>query len=248
MRVAEKPATNQLLERLWEREETPKQRAITTYKDTYQRLPDGPYSVCLPWIEPTPELGGLTPSGLQTLPQQREVFTAMRTTLELYLRAEGVRSPGALREIPRPRPFHYCLTKFLHASSWSAQGGFDHHKVSGSIRHIREDTHWCISQQHTPADTFFVPPPNVSTEQVPASQGSPHIGHLQNVPRSYPGPSRAGLPPVPTPVGGRNHRGTPDEETYIQHLCICLPGHRGATASGQQPFRTIPRCRQDREE
>ena len=50
MRVVEKPATNQLLERLWEREEIPKQRAVTTYKDIYQHLLDGRYSVCLPRI------------------------------------------------------------------------------------------------------------------------------------------------------------------------------------------------------
>ena len=65
MRVAGKPATNQLLEHLWEREETPKQRAVTTYKDTYQRLPDGRYSVCLPRIEPTPELGDSRPLALK---------------------------------------------------------------------------------------------------------------------------------------------------------------------------------------
>ena len=188
------------------------------------------------------------PSGPQTLPQQREVFTAARITLELCLRVEGVRRPGTLRECPRPRPGHSCLTTFLHTSSWSGQGGFDHHEASGSLRRVCEDTHWRISQRHTPADTFSVPPPNIGTEQVPASQGSPHIGHLQDVPGSCPGPSRAELLPVPTPVGGRNHQGLPDEETYIRHLCISLLDHTGATVSGKRLLRTVPRSRQDCEE
>ena len=90
MRVAEKPATNQRLENLWEREETPKQLAVTTYKDTYQRLPDGRYSVCLPQIEPTPELGDSRPLALKCFLsnerslQQRGQLSSYASTLKEY--------------------------------------------------------------------------------------------------------------------------------------------------------------------
>ena len=66
MKVTEKPNDlNHILEKLWEREEPPKQRAVTLYQNTYHRQPDGRYSVCLPRLDPSPELGESRPLSLK---------------------------------------------------------------------------------------------------------------------------------------------------------------------------------------
>ena len=57
MRISEKPSTDALLDHLRQREEQPKLKAILNYLDTYQSLADGCYCVCLPRLDPAPELG-----------------------------------------------------------------------------------------------------------------------------------------------------------------------------------------------
>ena len=72
MKVTEKPNDlNHILEKLWEGEEPPKQRAVTLYQDTYHKLPDGRYSVCLPRLNPSPELG-----------ESRQLFLSNKLSLQ----------------------------------------------------------------------------------------------------------------------------------------------------------------------
>ena len=54
-----------MLERLWLCEEPPKQEAVHDYLDTYQRLPNGHYSVTLPRKDPPVELGESRPLALK---------------------------------------------------------------------------------------------------------------------------------------------------------------------------------------
>ena len=63
LRVSDRPSADDMLERLWLREEPPKQDAV--HLDTYQRLPNGRYSVTLPRKDPPVELGESRPLALK---------------------------------------------------------------------------------------------------------------------------------------------------------------------------------------
>ena len=64
MRIAEK-TTDSILDKLWEREEVPQEKAVQHYLDNYQRTEEGTYSVSLPRIDPTPVLGESRPLALK---------------------------------------------------------------------------------------------------------------------------------------------------------------------------------------
>ena len=65
-------ATDQLLQKLWEREETPECSAVTQYLDEYVRLPSGRYQVSLPWKRPGKhELGELRNQALKRFVQNK---------------------------------------------------------------------------------------------------------------------------------------------------------------------------------
>ena len=65
LRVSNRPSADDMLERLWLREEPPKQQALHDYLDTYQRLPNGRYSITLPRNDPPVEVVESRPLALK---------------------------------------------------------------------------------------------------------------------------------------------------------------------------------------
>ena len=65
MRISKKPSTDALQDHLRQREEQPKLKAVSNYLDTYQSLPDRCHCVCLPRLDPAPELGESRPLALK---------------------------------------------------------------------------------------------------------------------------------------------------------------------------------------
>ena len=119
--VAEK---DDLLSRLWEREETPDQLAVNHYLDHYHRLLDGRYSVKLPRKDPTPTLGESRSQALKRYLQnerslkkrnQLEPFEKVLDEYEELDHAEKV--PAADLEKPQSETFYLPMHGVVKESS-----------------------------------------------------------------------------------------------------------------------------------